>query len=172
MPSIRADIVDVYIARESRGVVEFLQLHRTNDPLADTWQPVMGHVEREESVVETAVRELGEEVGLCDGDESWLGFWQLEDVHPYFVARLDAVLLSPRLLVEVVGSWTPDISGEQTHDDYRWVCADALDELFMWPGQVRACREAVNLLATRGSAFERALRLGLPTRSSDEPDPA
>ncbi len=159
MPGIRADLVDVYVARERSGAVEFLQLRRTAEPMAGTWQPVMGHVEAGESAVQTAVRELGEEVGLRAADLAWLGFWQLEEVHPYFVAALDAVVLSPRLLVLVDGLWEPDLSGDDAHDSHRWVEVSSVREMFMWPGQCRACEEATHLLATRGSLLERALRL-------------
>ena len=169
MPSIRADIIEVYVACASSGGPRFLQLRRTTEPLAGTWQPVMGHVEPGETAVRAAVRELSEEVGLRAGDDAWLGFWQLEDVHPYFIARLDAVMLSPRLLVLVDGSWRPDLRGEATHDQHRWVAAPGVEDAFMWPGQVRACREAMDVLAKRGSAFERALRLDPPGRPDDRP---
>lgn len=159
MPDIRADLVDVYVMRECDCAVEFLQLRRTAEPMAGTWQPVMGHVEAGESAVRTAVRELGEEVGLRAGDPAWLGFWQLEEVHPYFVAALDAVVLSPRLAVLVDEVWEPDLSGDDAHNAQRWVGVNVVREMFMWPGQCRACEEAAGLLATRGSSLERALRL-------------
>jgi 8-oxo-dGTP pyrophosphatase MutT (NUDIX family) len=146
--------------REREGLVEFLQLRRTAEPMAGTWQPAMGHVESGETAMHTAVRELGEEVGLRAGDPAWLGFWQLEEVHPYFVAALDAVVLSPRFAVLVDEPWEPDLSGEDAHDAYRWVEAASVGEMFMWPGQCRACDEAMGLLARRGSAIERALWLG------------
>lgn len=159
MPEIRADLVDVYVMRERGGAVEFLQLRRTAEPMAGTWQPVMGHVEVGESAVQTAVRELGEEVGLRVSDPAWLGFWQLEEVHPYFVAALDAVVLSPRFAVLVDEVWEPDLSGDDAHNAHRWVGVEGVREVFMWPGQCRACDEAAGLLATRGSLLERALRL-------------
>lgn len=161
MPEIRADLVDVYVMRERDGAVEFLQLRRTAEPLAGTWQPVMGHLEAGESAVQAAVRELGEEVGLRAGDPAWLGFWQLEEVHPYFVAAMDAVVLSPRFAVLVDEVWEPDLAGDDAHNARRWVGVEGVREVFMWPGQCRACDEAAGLLATRGSSLERALRLRL-----------
>ncbi|MEQ8844307.1 MAG: NUDIX domain-containing protein [Phycisphaerales bacterium] len=162
MPAVRADLVDVYVFREVGGAHELLQLRRTGEPMAGTWQPVMGHIEAGETAVLAAVRELGEEVGLRPAGGAWLGFWQLEEVHPYFVAALDAVVLSPRFAVQVDASWEPDLSGERTHDGHRWVRGDDVRGRFMWPGQVRACEEVAGLLATRGSVLERALRLEPP----------
>lgn len=158
MSRILADLVDAYVVRE-RDLIEFLQLRRTAEPMAGTWQPVMGHVETDEVAVAAVVRELGEEVGLRPDDEAWLGFWQLEEVHPYFVAALDAVVLSPRFAVLVDAAWEPDITGDDAHDAYRWVPASRVEHDFLWPGQSRACVEAIGLISTRGSELERALRL-------------
>ncbi|MEQ8318224.1 MAG: NUDIX domain-containing protein [Phycisphaerales bacterium] len=158
MSQILADLVDAYVLRE-RESVEFLQLRRVAQPMAGTWQPVMGHVEAHETAVTTVVRELAEEVGLRPGDDAWLSFWQLEEVHPYFVAALDAVVLSPRFAVLVESAWEPDISNEDAHDAHRWVPASRVEHEFLWPGQWRACAEAERLIATRGSGLERALRL-------------
>lgn len=162
MTRVLAHLVDVYVAREAGATVEFLQLRRVAEPLSGSWQPVMGHIEADETAHACAVREVGEEVGLRGGDPRWLGFWQLEEVHPYFVAALDAVVLSPRFLALVDASWRPDLTGEAAHDASRWVRVEQASEMFMWPGQCRACEEAVGLLATRGSSTERALRLALP----------
>lgn len=165
MTRVLAHLVDVYVVREREGAFEFLQLRRVQQPLAGTWQPVMGHIEGDETAERCAGRELGEEVGLHGGDGAWLGFWQLEEVHPYFVAALDAVVLSPRFLALVDAAWEPDFSGETAHDAHRWVGEHELREAFMWPGQGRACAEAMGLLARRGSSTERALRLALPGRA-------
>ena len=66
-PSVRTDIVDVYVFRHGatggRGDVQFLQMRRCHGAMAGTWQPVMGHVEEGETATETAARELAEETG-------------------------------------------------------------------------------------------------------------
>ena len=172
MTRVLAHLVDVYVVRERGGAIEFLQLRRAREPLAGTWQPVMGHIEAGETALACAVRELGEEVGLGHRDAAWRGFWQLEEVHPYFVATLDAVVLSPRFLVLVDSAWEPDISGDDANDAHRWIGQAGVREAFMWPGQARACAEAQALIATRGSSFERALRLARPGRPVDGPGSA
>ncbi|GIW74479.1 MAG: hypothetical protein KatS3mg103_1001 [Phycisphaerales bacterium] len=208
MTTVRADLVTAYVLREpgpapggqaasqagdlvgDRAAVqgvgqgalqafELLQLRRLHPPARGTWQPVMGHVEAGETAVQAAVRELGEEVGLRPGSRAWRGFWQLEEVHPYFVAELDAVVLGPSFAVLVAQGWEPDLDAEPapparlgagdspacaSHDAHRWVAGWQAAGAFLWPGQRRSVAEALELLATRGSALERALRLAPPAR--------
>lgn len=163
-PPIRSDIVDVYIFRATRASdptsIEFLQLLRAGDPLGDTWQPVMGHVEAGETAANCARRELVEEAGLRAGDSAWLGLWALEQTHPYYVAAIDSIVISPRFAARVDPAWTPVLNGE--HRDLRWVAAGDVDAQFFWPGQKLACREIVNEIMRPGS--ETAAALAIPFR--------
>lgn len=143
-PALRTDVVDVYVFRENEsapGGVEFLQLLRNRSPLAGTWQPLMGHIEEGETAAACAQRELAEEVGLRAGGAGWKGLWALEQVHPYYLPDLDAVVLSPRFAARVAPEWTPTLDDE--HSDFRWVAAERVNECFYWPGQKKACREII-----------------------------
>jgi hypothetical protein len=94
------------------------------------------------------MRELGEETGLSEAHELVRGVWQLEEVHPYFVMKLDAIVLSPRFCVEVDRAWSPTLS--QEHDAFRWTQEHTDDAMFLWPGQRAAVQEVGRIL--RGSA--------------------
>lgn len=163
-PRVRTDIVDVYVFRRFPGeslskvepYVEVLQVLRATEPLAATWQPVMGHIEAGETAVACARRELSEEVGLSDGP-ALVGLWALEQVHPFFVAELDAVVMSPRLAAEVTGTWQPRLNGE--HGGSRWIASHQAHRYFMWPGQVAAVREITEWLLKPGSLGMEAARL-------------
>lgn len=155
-PRLRADIVDVYIFRRRRAGLEFLQLLRAGEPLINTWHPVMGHIEKGETAVECAMRELREEVGLSPSDGAVKGMWALEQVHPYYVAEIDQIVLSPRFAVEVEGGWEPRLNGE--HARARWVAQNRVRASFMWPGQVAACEEVAGLMK-RGNLAREALRI-------------
>lgn len=161
--AIRSDIVDVYIFRVAREgdskSAEFLQLLRAGAPLEATWQPVMGHVEKGESAVACARRELEEEVGLRAGNPAWLGFWALEQVHPFYLARIDSIVMSPRLAARVDFGWTPTLNSE--HSAHRWVLAADVGALFMWPGQKRACAEVLDEILRPGSLSEERMRLAM-----------
>lgn len=189
-PRIRSDVIDVYIFQRATkpprpvvgasaastswgGVtpdtgadpahgVYFLQLQRTRDPLGGTWHPVMGHAEKGETAVHCAWRELAEEVGLVRGDRSIRGVWALEQVHPFFIAELDAIVMSPRFAAEVEPGWSPRFNDE--HAGHRWVhFRDAVrasgDGAFMWPGQRAAAREIVESLLVEGSVCAERLQV-------------
>ena len=192
-PRVRTDVIDVYVFQRAEkpprpvvgasasgsswgGVtpdtgadverdVYFLQLLRARDPLGQTWQPVMGHAEKGEKAVACAVRELAEEVGLPKGDRALRGLWALEQVHPFFIAELDAIVMSPRFAAEVEPGWTPRLNDE--HTAHRWVhFRDVVrpgggggEVAFMWPGQRAAAREIVESLMADGSVCEGRLRI-------------
>lgn len=155
-PRVRTDIVDVYIFRRRARALEFLQMKRSSEPLKDTWHPVMGHVERGETAVACALREVQEEVGLLPTDKGFKGMWALEQVHPYYVEPIDQIVLSPRFAVEVGPGWKPRVNDE--HSAVRWVTRAQVARRFMWPGQVAACGEVAGLVR-RGSVSRGALRI-------------
>lgn len=152
---VRADVVDVYVFRRTdAGEVEFLQIRRANDPLKGTWQPVMGHAEAGESSVSAAVREVMEEVGLDVRSNACAGMWALEQVHPFYIAAIDTVVMSPRFACEVGADWEPRLNHE--HTAFRWTKAPAD---FCWPGQKLALREIVEEIVPESSAARGLLRI-------------
>lgn len=166
-PRVRTDIVDAYLFRRPSGasssrVIELLQLMRAHDPLGGTWQPIMGHVEAGETAWGTVVREVREEVGLAiDGDDA-RGFWALEQVHPFYLAELDCIVMSPRFVIEVSSSWEPTLNDE--HTDHRWIGAPlhgglSMREFFLWPGQRRAVEEILEMIVPRDAAAREHLRV-------------
>lgn len=149
---IRADVVDVWVVKARRaGGWELLQLRRAREPLARTWQPVMGHIEPGETAVAAAVREAREEIGLDVRGRAALAFWALEQLHPFFIAAINAVVLSPRFAVRVGPRWEPTLNAE--HDAHRWVRATpaSVRAAFMWPGQWAAAAEIVAVLRRPGT---------------------
>lgn len=154
MPIFRCDVVDLYVVRRALGAGhEVLQLRRAREPLAGTWQPIMGHIEPGETAVAAMLREAREEVGL---DVRTVECWQLEQTYPFFIAATDTVMISPRFVVRVERAWEARLNGE--HDAHRWVAMGDADRHFTWPGQLAALREIERILLP-GSLQGRHLRL-------------
>lgn len=159
-PRVRSDVVEVMVFRADdpgTGAPELLQIQRAKEPLKGTWQPVMGHIEAGETAVAAALRELHEEVGLSAASAACLGVWALEQVHPYYIAAIDCVMLPPRFAVRAAPGWMPRLNAE--HTAHRWVAADEAGRWFMWPGQAAAARELIEHLLAPGSACREALRI-------------
>jgi dihydroneopterin triphosphate diphosphatase len=162
-PTIRSDIVEVYVFRrpqlpEQRGAigVELLQLRRCKGPVSNTWQPVMGHVEAGETAVQGALRELSEETGY-GARNHLLNVWQLESVNTFFMASLDAIVMAPGFAAEVSPEINPTL--DDTHDAYRWIARDTADRAFLWPGQRRAVVEIIEDILPPDSPTAPILRL-------------
>lgn len=160
-PSVRTDVVDVYVFRRTGGGLEFLQLLRADGEhggrLARTWQPLMGHVDEGETADVTAWRELREEVGLVRTDPALRGLWALNQVHPFYIVARDQIVMSPRFAAEVDPAWAPTLNEE--HTDWRWVTSSDASAAFMWPGQAMAIDEIERYIARDGWAGDAVSRL-------------
>jgi dihydroneopterin triphosphate diphosphatase len=166
-PEIVSRVVDVYVFRTIDAVragpddalsIELLQGLRVGGSLHGLWHPIMGHIEPGETAAAAAVREMREEAGLAASDPAVLGFWGLEQVHPFFLASRNEIHLSPRFAVRVTAAWSPVLNDE--HSAWRWVRVPERLHDFVWPGQRGAVREILSDIAAGGPTAE-ALRLDL-----------
>lgn len=167
-------------AKRGATRVEFLQVLRSSEPLAHTWHPVMGHIEAGETAVECAMREIEEELGISvslrsdaptrspgagttnsrrGGLAAVEGFWALEQVHPFYIAAINMIVMSPRFALEVNAEWTPRLNEE--HGEFRWIDASRVTEAFMWPGQAAACDEVIKYIVNPRSLARDRLRITL-----------
>lgn len=151
-PTLRTDIVDVYVFRGRTGrSVEFLQLRRSaGATLPGTWQPVMGHILEGETAAACAARELREETGYGAGAGVVTGFWQLESPNVYFMHAAECMMMSPCFAVRVEPGREPVLNPE--HDAARWIRRDYADCAFLWPGQRQAIGQVIRDLLEPGAA--------------------
>lgn len=151
---VRADVVECHVVRVRDGAAEFLQLLRAREPLRETWQPVLGHCEPGEGSVACAVRELREEIGLDPSDDRVCeGLFALEQVRPFYVWAIDAVVLGPRFAAVVRERFRPVLNNE--HTAHRWTRGEGL----FWHGQREAAREIELCLLDPASPAREALRV-------------
>jgi dATP pyrophosphohydrolase len=146
MPAVDSDMIDVYPFRRGETGVDFLLLKRAPAIwLGGTWQAVHGKIETGETAPQAALRELREETGLRP-----LGFWQLEFVNTFYVAKQDRILMCACFAAEVAADAVVRLSDE--HTDYRWEPYEQALRSYMWPGQRRAIREIMEEIVTPGLA--------------------
>lgn len=162
MTSIRRDLVTVFVVRRSPAGPEFLQMRRAADPrgvrLAQgTWQPVIGRISDAESAYSAAMRELREETGLDSSAPACLGVWALPRVRPVFLSASDEVALMPGFVVEAALDWLPALNEE--HDAHRWTPLSNIQDSFVWPDQVEACRDIADYILRQGSVCRSMLRI-------------
>lgn len=160
-PWIKSDVVDVYVFRRVASGLEFLQCLRAagehGGRLAETWQPLMGHVDGKETSVQTAERELREEVGLTRESKAYLGLWALNGVRPYYMHAREIMMLSACFAAEVAADWEPTLNEE--HTAWRWIPLSEAGQKFMWPGQASAAREIAEYTARPGWEGEPIVRV-------------
>lgn len=154
MPKITSTHVEVFPFRRTPTGLEFLLLLRRPDSaIGGTWQPVFGAIEAGETAPQAALRELREETSLFPR-----GFWQVEGVDIFYLARIDTITLCPCFAVEVAADAPVTISDE--HTAFRWLDTAAMLRETLWPGQRRAVREIVTDITRPGPA-EPLLRIPL-----------
>ena len=156
MPAIRCTHIEVYVFRRRAGRVEFLALRRSPArSLSGIWQPVTGKIDRGETMLDAAVRELREETGLLP--RRW---WALETTTVFTDPGSDSVLVLPLFVAEVEPRAAVTLSTE--HDAHRFVPARTAARLFLWEAQRRGL-EAVRREVLRGGRLADALEIA-PSR--------
>jgi dihydroneopterin triphosphate diphosphatase len=150
MPRIECSRVEVYLFRRRARRVEFLALRRaaSRRSLPGVWQPVTGHIEWREKMVECAAREVAEETGLTP--RRW---WALEAPTVYLNTVSDAIVFLPLFAAEVGPRDRVTLSKE--HDAYRFLPLRQAAKRFLWEGQRRGL-DSIRREVLGGGALSRA----------------
>jgi len=100
---------------------EKVLLLKTNKKRGGFWQNITGSVEREESFIEAAEREIAEEINLTEGEI-------VELDHSFiFTDRYQREVIE-RPLILLLEEVPASLELSEEHDDYRWIPIDDVQE--------------------------------------------
>ena len=125
-PSIRT--VSVYAFNITPEGPRYLALHRKVgiDRLGDTWQGVHGGIEKGETAVQAAIRELSEEAGA-----KAKRFWQIDFVESFYLPNENKIEFVPCFGALI----DEDIELCAEHDAYKWLTLEEIKSAFIWRNQ-------------------------------------
>src|SRR5215471_4919423 len=148
--------VEVHVFRRRSKRLELLLIRRSaHRSLAGVWQPVTGGIERGESALAAAVREVREETGL-----SPLRWWALEHMATFYDPGRDHIRLVPVFAAEV--AWADPVRLSDEHDRYAFLTLAEAAKRVLWATQrtaIAALRDEVLSGSAGGAAREVTARL-------------
>jgi dATP pyrophosphohydrolase len=102
--------------------------------MAETWQPVSGAIEVDETAWQAALRELKEETNL-----EAAAFNRLPSCYTFYIPQNDS--LNHSICFCIIVEEGSDVTLNFEHTDHRWLNFADCDKHFMWPSDQGAIRE-------------------------------
>ncbi len=117
MPGIHSNTIQLHVAIKVDQNWEFLLLQRSNerDVYPNVWQVITGRIEVDETAINAAIRELGEETGIYNYD----GLYTIPYIASFFDPNIDKISLVPVFGIILVNK--PVIILSDEHQNYQWV---------------------------------------------------
>ncbi len=128
MPAVSSTIIEVCIFSVEKGDVRYLLLHRSSEEKVypGIWQFISGSIEKGETAVDAAYRELKEETGITPE-----AFWVVPRVLSFYDPGWDSLNLVPFFAARVAPGSVPVLSDE--HTQYGWYSYEEAQSRLVWP---------------------------------------
>ncbi len=133
MPNIACTIVEVCLFSFTNKEPLYLMLRRsTHESMyPDMWQIITGSIEKGETALQGALREMKEETGYIPQK-----FWIVPHVNSFFSVHHDTLNHTVVFAAQVPPGTDPVLSDE--HYQFGWYTIDKAKAMCVWPGQITA----------------------------------
>jgi 8-oxo-dGTP pyrophosphatase MutT (NUDIX family) len=125
--------VQVHIVRFNSELNRYEQLilkrNINTQPYPNLWQVITGRIEKFETPIETAIREVFEETGLVPHR-----LWNLPFLASFYNYRTNEINFSPVFVFEVYENSKINLS--QEHSEYKWVLLDEINNFVIFPSHI------------------------------------
>lgn len=115
--------------------MQFLLLKRSTHKIyPGVWQMVSGHLDKNETAIQTALRELNEETGIKP-----FRLWIAPNINSLYSPEDDSITMIPVFAAQVKNDRVI-ISDE--HSEFKWLNSEEAKKLLAWDGQ----RKSVDII--------------------------
>lgn len=128
---IKSFCVSVFVCRESVTSMDVLLIKRNEGYIGGTWQMVSGSLEKGETAVQAALRELWEETRLTPDR-----FYSANHTQQFYEVNQNYVNLVPVFVAFIESQKEIILSHE--HTDYKWVPYDEVYKYVVFPDQAES----------------------------------
>ena len=131
---IKSFSIAAYICRVEEGICKFLIIKRREPYHSYDWQMVSGTLEKGETPIQAALREIKEETGLIPDR-----FYSADDVEVFYDFRENRMILVP-VFAGFVDTEQKVVLSEE-HIDFKWITADEADHFLIFNHQKKMLRK-------------------------------
>jgi dihydroneopterin triphosphate diphosphatase len=152
--NIKSDLIELHVFTIENNEPRFLLLKRSAKKIyPGLWQMVSGHINPNETAVQTTLREMEEETGLIP-----VNLWVAPNINSYYSPEDDSVTVIPVFAAKVN---LPEVRLSDEHTEFKWVDAEEAKKHLAWDGQRRSV-DIIKEYLTNSQSFLKFIEIKLP----------